>query len=50
MDLHEKLCETPAMANMAVKTVSHMFALARKWAHGVRGLRSVPVHPVESQP
>ena len=31
MALHESLCETPAMANMAVETLSHMYALARGW-------------------
>ena len=31
MALHESLCETPAMANMTVGTLSHMYALARGW-------------------
>ena len=31
MALHESLCETPAMANMVVETLSHMYALARGW-------------------
>ena len=31
MALHESLCETPAMANLAVETLSHMYALARGW-------------------
>ena len=31
MALHESLCETPAMANMAIETLSHMYALARGW-------------------
>ena len=31
MALHESLCETPAMANMAVETLSHMYKLARGW-------------------
>ncbi len=31
MALHESLCETPAMANMAVETLSHMYGLARGW-------------------
>ena len=31
MALHESLCETPAMANMTVETLSHMYALARGW-------------------
>ena len=34
MELHEKLCETPAMANMTVKTLTHMYALARDWGSG----------------
>ena len=29
MALHESLCEIPAMANMAVETLSHMYALVR---------------------
>ena len=31
MALHESLCETPAMANMAVETLRHMYVLARGW-------------------
>ena len=31
MELHESLCETPAMANMVVKTLSQMYAPARGW-------------------
>ena len=31
MALHESLCETPAMANMAVERLTHMYALARGW-------------------
>ena len=31
MALHESLCETPAMANMTVETLSHMYGLARGW-------------------
>ena len=31
MALHESLCETPAMANMAVGTLRHMYGLARGW-------------------
>ena len=31
MALHESLCKTPAMANMTVETLSHMYALARGW-------------------
>ena len=31
MALHESLCETPAMANMTVETLRHMYALARGW-------------------
>ena len=32
MELHESLCETPAMANMTVATLTHMYALARDWS------------------
>ena len=31
MALHESLCETPAMANMVVATLSHMYGLAGDW-------------------
>ena len=31
MALHESLCETPAMANMVVATLSHMYGLAADW-------------------
>ena len=31
MALHESLCETSAMANMVVETLSHMYALAKGW-------------------
>ena len=31
MAMHESLCEIPAMANMAVETLSHMYKLARGW-------------------
>ena len=31
MALHESLCETPAMANMTVGTLRHMYALAKGW-------------------
>ena len=31
MALHESLCEIPAMANMVVETLSHMYALAKGW-------------------
>ena len=31
MALHESLCETPAMANMVVATLSHMYTLASDW-------------------
>ena len=50
MALHESLCETPAMANMAVETLSHMYALARGWDMAPGGLRrSLRVHPDEPQ-
>ena len=29
MALHESLCEIPAVANMVVETLSHMYALVR---------------------
>ena len=31
MALHESLCETPAMANMVVETLTYMFKLAKGW-------------------
>ena len=31
MALHESLCETPAMANMAVEVLTHMHKLAKGW-------------------
>ena len=31
MALHESLCETPAMANVVVATLSHMYGLAGDW-------------------
>ena len=31
MALHESLCEAPAMANMVVATLSHMYVLAGDW-------------------
>ena len=31
MALHESLCEIPAMANMVIETLSHMYALAKGW-------------------
>ena len=49
MELHESLCETPAMANMTVKTLTHMYALARDWGHSPGRQPSVPVHPDEPQ-
>ena len=45
MELHESLCETPAMANMTVKTLTHMYALARDW-----GIASEDCHPCQSIP
>ena len=52
MELHERLCETPAMANMTVATLTHMYALARG-----RGMapedcdpcRSIPMNPKRSR-
>ena len=31
MAMHENLCETPAMANMVVETLTYMFKLAKGW-------------------
>ena len=45
MELHESLCETPAMANMTVKTLTHMYALARDW-----GIAPEDSHPCQSIP
>ena len=48
MELHESLCETPAMANMTVKTLTHMYALARGWdmaPEDCHPSRSIPMNP-----
>ena len=48
MELHERLCETPAMANMVVETVTHMYALARGWGlapEDCNPCRSIPMNP-----
>ena len=48
MALHESLCETPAMANMTVKTLTHMYALARDWGiapEDCHPCRSIPMNP-----
>ena len=48
MELHERLCETPAMANMTVETLTHMYALARGWGiapEGCNPCRSIPMNP-----
>ena len=48
MELHESLCETPAMANMTVKTLTHMYALARDWGMAPEDChpsRSIPMNP-----
>ena len=52
MELHEKLCETPAMANMTVKTLTHMYALARDWGiapEDCHPCRSIPMNPKRSR-
>ena len=52
MALHESLCEFPAMANMTVKTLSHMFALAGKWGMAPEGCdpcRSIPLNPARKR-
>ena len=48
MELHESLCETPAMANMTVATLTHMYALARGWDMAPEDCdpcRSIPMNP-----
>ena len=48
VELHEKLCETPAMANMTVKTLTHMYALAMDWGiapEDCHPCRSIPMNP-----
>ena len=48
MELHEILCETPAMANMTVATLTHMYALARGWdlaPEDCDPCRSIPMNP-----
>ena len=48
MELHESLCETPAMANMTVETLTHMYALARGWGMAPEDCypcRSIPMNP-----
>ena len=47
-ELHQGLCGTPAMANMVVDTLSHMYTLAEGWgmiAEGVNPCRSVAKYP-----
>ena len=47
-DLHHGLSETPAMANMAVATLSHMYTLADGWGmapEGTNPCRSVVKYP-----
>ena len=46
------LCETPAMANMTVKTLTHMYALARDWGiapEDSHPCRSIPMNPKHSR-
>ena len=48
LELHERMCETPAMANMMVETLSHMYALARGWdiaPESCDPCRSIPMNP-----
>ncbi len=48
MELHERLCETPAMANITVETLTHMYALARGWGMAPEDCdpcRSIPMNP-----
>ena len=52
MELHESLCETPAMANMTVATLTHMYALARGWdlaPEDCDPCRSIPMNPKRSR-
>ena len=48
MELHESLCETPAMANMTVQRLTHMYALATGWDMAPEDCdpcRSIPRNP-----
>ena len=48
MELHERLCDIPAMANMVVETLTHMFALAKGWGmtpEDCNPCRSIPMNP-----
>jgi integrase len=49
MAMHESLCETPAMANMAVETLTYMYKLAKGWDMVPEDLvdpcRSIPMNP-----
>ena len=52
MALHESLCDTPAIANAAVKTLSHMYVLARDWEMAPEDCdpcRSIPMNPRRSR-
>ena len=47
-----RLCETPAMANMTVETLTHMYALARGWGMAPEDCdpcRSIPMNPKRSR-
>ena len=48
VELHERLCETPSMANATVKILSHMYTLAEGWGmvpEGCNPCRSIPKNP-----
>ena len=49
MALHESLCETPAMANMVVETLTYMFKLAKGWdmvdEDHADPCRAIPMNP-----
>ena len=49
MALHESLCETPAMANMVVETLTYMYKLAKGWDMVPEDhddpCRSIPMNP-----
>ncbi len=48
IELHESLCATAEMANMAVDVLTHMYALAKGWgivAKDCNACQSIPVNP-----
>ena len=51
-ELHQRLCETPSIANMVVRTLSLMYRLAEGWGlvpEGCNPCRSVVKYPLRKQ-